>query len=54
MQVLEKPESVMMPRLCNDKMDKSAVPEREKKKMEKLLDQTLWRSVWCLKGEFKL
>lgn len=37
MQVLEKPESVTMPRLCNDKMDKSAIPEREKKK---------WKSWW--------
>lgn len=54
MKVLEKPESVMMPRLCNNKMDKSAIPEREKKKMEKLMDQTLWRSVRYLKWEIKL
>lgn len=37
MQVLEKPESVMMPRLrvcslCKDKMDKSTIPEQEKKR----------------------
>lgn len=50
MHVLEKPEPVMMPRLCNDKMDKSAISEWEKKKMEKLMGQTLWRSVGCLRG----
>lgn len=31
MQVLEKPESVMMPRLCNDKMDKREGEEKNGK-----------------------